>query len=248
MIKFFRHIRRSLIQENKVGKYFKYAIGEIILVVIGILIALQINNWNENKRDRNFELKMLTEVKIALENDLNHYKRMIKRVTSADSSVAKVIEHIHYKHSFHDSLYPLISKLNTGIQWQQNYGPYEGIKSSGINKISNDSLRKSLVQFYDFEYPRNLELIKWSDKNYDTDLNKLRTFRGNPFTTLNKDGTIYIRRKYQKDIFSNPDFLLLIRDFKRRTSSTLNILKSIIPHIEKLHSQINTELKNAELL
>jgi len=49
MIKFFRKIRQNLLMENKTGKYFKYAIGEIILVVIGILIALQINNWNENR-------------------------------------------------------------------------------------------------------------------------------------------------------------------------------------------------------
>jgi len=50
MIKFFRHIRKSLLSEGKTGKYFKYAIGEIILVVIGILIALQINNWNQNRK------------------------------------------------------------------------------------------------------------------------------------------------------------------------------------------------------
>jgi len=50
MIKFFRKIRYNLIKNNKTGKYLKYAIGEIILVVIGILIALQINNWNENRK------------------------------------------------------------------------------------------------------------------------------------------------------------------------------------------------------
>ncbi|MCB0461581.1 MAG: DUF6090 family protein [Flavobacteriaceae bacterium] len=50
MIKFFRHIRKSLLMENKTGKYFKYAIGEIVLVVIGILIALSINNWNEKRK------------------------------------------------------------------------------------------------------------------------------------------------------------------------------------------------------
>ena len=49
MIKFFRRIRQQLLTENKFGKYLKYAIGEIILVVIGILIAIQINTWNENK-------------------------------------------------------------------------------------------------------------------------------------------------------------------------------------------------------
>ena len=52
MIKFFRKIRQNLLIENKTGKYLKYAIGEIILVVIGILIALQINNWNEQRKNQ----------------------------------------------------------------------------------------------------------------------------------------------------------------------------------------------------
>src|SRR6056300_1110140 len=62
MIKFFRRIRFDLMNNNKTGKYFKYAIGEILLVVIGILIALQINNWNENQKDRIIEKEMLTEL------------------------------------------------------------------------------------------------------------------------------------------------------------------------------------------
>ena len=60
MIKFFRKIRQNLLIENKTGAYFKYAIGEIILVVIGILIALQINHWNENRKE-NSSLQILTE-------------------------------------------------------------------------------------------------------------------------------------------------------------------------------------------
>ena len=55
MIKFFRNIRKQLLGEGKTGKYFKYAIGEILLVVIGILIALQINNWNEQQKDNKLE-------------------------------------------------------------------------------------------------------------------------------------------------------------------------------------------------
>ncbi|MCX2719762.1 DUF6090 family protein [Lentiprolixibacter aurantiacus] len=51
MIKFFRQIRYNLIAQNQTVKYLKYAIGEIILVVIGILIALQINNWNEKRKN-----------------------------------------------------------------------------------------------------------------------------------------------------------------------------------------------------
>jgi len=56
MIKFFRKIRQNLLMENKTGKYFKYAIGEILLVVIGILIALSINNWNDQKKSAETEL------------------------------------------------------------------------------------------------------------------------------------------------------------------------------------------------
>ncbi|MFT6699485.1 MAG: hypothetical protein ACJAVD_000984, partial [Porticoccaceae bacterium] len=52
MIKFFRKIRYDLMEKNKTGKYLKYAIGEILLVVIGILFALQINNWNNNKNEK----------------------------------------------------------------------------------------------------------------------------------------------------------------------------------------------------
>ncbi|TYA59241.1 hypothetical protein FVF61_01520, partial [Formosa maritima] len=67
MIKFFRKIRQNLLMENKTGKYFKYAIGEIILVVIGILIALQINNWNNNRIEHKIETNILSEILVNLE-------------------------------------------------------------------------------------------------------------------------------------------------------------------------------------
>jgi len=52
MIKFFRNIRQKLLSEGKTTNYIKYAIGEIVLVMIGILLALQVNNWNENRKKK----------------------------------------------------------------------------------------------------------------------------------------------------------------------------------------------------
>ena len=73
MIKFFRKIRYDLIVTNKTAKYFKYAIGEIVLVVIGILIALSINNWNEDRKSRKQEVKYLknlqTDIGLELQNN-----------------------------------------------------------------------------------------------------------------------------------------------------------------------------------
>ena len=59
MIKFFRKIRYDLMEKNKTGKYLKYAIGEIVLVVIGILIALSINNWNESRKIGNKKQELI---------------------------------------------------------------------------------------------------------------------------------------------------------------------------------------------
>ena len=75
MIKLFRKIRQTPIMENKTGKYFKYAIGEIILVVIGILIALSINNWNEKQKEK----KQIRNIYIRIIQDFNNSVKEIDK-------------------------------------------------------------------------------------------------------------------------------------------------------------------------
>lgn len=96
MIKFFRHIRRSLIQENNMGKYFKYAIGEILLVVFGILIALQINNWNEQRKAKNNEIVLLN--KLQEENSLN---------------ISSLEDHVQLRQQFPNKIYNFIELLES---------------------------------------------------------------------------------------------------------------------------------------
>ncbi|MBN3520374.1 hypothetical protein JYB62_10195 [Algoriphagus lutimaris] len=70
MIKFFRKIRQNLLMENKTGKYLKYAVGEILLVMVGILLALQVNNWNEKQKNVKLEVHYLNRLLKDLELDL----------------------------------------------------------------------------------------------------------------------------------------------------------------------------------
>ncbi|MCA0154420.1 DUF6090 family protein [Winogradskyella vincentii] len=132
MIKFFRHIRRSLIQENKMGKYFKYAIGEILLVVIGILIALQINNWNESQKEseelRNIFIRIEQDFKnSAVEiNDGIEEMKLASIYTNAIllnqvSEDTLYLDEMYFrKHAFSFTGFPDIKINETGIELLKN--------------------------------------------------------------------------------------------------------------------------------
>ena len=95
MIKFFRNIRQNLVMENKNGMYFKYAVGEIVLVVIGILIALQINNWNENVKKLKQEKIYYCKIKEDLESDKINIKRSLKSLNERISSAKRALNNLY---------------------------------------------------------------------------------------------------------------------------------------------------------
>ena len=97
MIEFFRKIRQKLLSENKFSKYLIYAIGEIILVVIGILIALQINNWNENNKQKISIEQSLIEVRENLSTDNIEIPKIIQRLENEIEIQKELIETLENK-------------------------------------------------------------------------------------------------------------------------------------------------------
>jgi hypothetical protein len=150
MIKFFRKIRYNLMETGKTGKYFKYAIGEIILVVIGILIALSINTWNENnksEKEANFQLSKLrdnlisdkAQLKAAIFSDSLYIDNLIfcVKVLSNDIEAPKAefIDRMQY--------------LSTIMNFDPTRGAFDGLISSGkIELISNQNLLETLFSYY----------------------------------------------------------------------------------------------------
>jgi len=152
MIKIFRKIRQQSLTENKFSKYLIYAIGEIILVAIGILIALQVNNWNNSRIERKTEIKLLKEISSNLATDLRNIKLKIKENDIFINSNSNILEHLKDKTEITKSLErDYASLLGHGI-FQPITTSYENLKSQGIYKIRNDSLRYVISKLYDSKY------------------------------------------------------------------------------------------------
>ena len=152
MIKFFRHIRKSLLMENKTGKYFKYAIGEIILVVIGILIALQINNWNEGKKAKEKEREALLEIVSDLEYSLNDLDEVVNtqnnNLTKNINSLKTLIKFLQTDQKYHDSLGTHFYSTNSYDEPYFKTSGYNSLSSIGMDLVEDSKIRSAIGQFY----------------------------------------------------------------------------------------------------
>ena len=150
MIKFFRHIRKRLVIENRFSKYLLYAIGEIILVVIGILIALQINNWNENKKLRNQEITYLNNLRGDLQTQINMLDVYIDYENIIIDHSNDIIEHFEFHGGFDnmDSIFPKLNDLTTRWTFSNaNTTLLQMLNSNQINIIQNIELKEELIAF-----------------------------------------------------------------------------------------------------
>jgi hypothetical protein len=147
MIPFFRKIRKKMADDNKPLKYVRYAIGEIVLVVIGILIALQINNNNEIRKSREKELHYLNNIKSDLQLNINEIQDYIDIRTRRIVSANKVIEHFEGKPLTDlDEFNRNIVNIYTWRKFYQINNTFQELTNSGnLALISNDSIKNTLL-------------------------------------------------------------------------------------------------------
>ena len=159
MIKFFRTIRKKLIEQSKVRNYFFYAIGEIILVVIGIFIAIQANNWNVERvaqKELAFELEKLV---INLKQDTLEIHNRIKVnneiISSLDSCLIVLKNPKAYsKRYFSELFFP----INQTVDFISNKTSFNSLTTSGkLQKLKNNTLIDSLSYFYTIDGYKNIE-------------------------------------------------------------------------------------------
>ena len=171
MLKFFRKIRQRLLQENRFSKYLLYALGEIGLVVVGILIALQINTWNEHRKIRIQEQKLLVNLKAETKLNIEQLNFVMVEKEKITRNIKLVLEYTKAPKSLDDAvnfdsiIYPIVVS-----GWK--YFPIDGLQNDILNSdkldiISNDSLR-----YYISSMPRYWKSLAEEEETHRKDLHE----------------------------------------------------------------------------
>jgi hypothetical protein len=219
MIKFFRKIRQNLLSEGKTGKYLKYSIGEIVLVVIGILIALSINNWNQNRVNEQKEKLLLLELHDEFVKNQQQFESVVLVHKDALKSTNYMINQfpINPKEINLDTLFA----YTRGWGDRYTFNPSQGVIKSLVNSssfdiISDSELRKLLISWEDVlaDYqeeennaslsmrnhigPKLLDNIpfgNFKDERFDTSY----------FASIQFENMFKVRRNNLKDIIGNEE-------------------------------------------
>ena len=193
--------------DNKPLKYMRYAIGEIILVVIGILIALQINNWNEERKMRIVELDILRGIKqnilldtIDLIDNMKNYKEMFKRDSNTFYHIA---DRKPLDSTLESNLIDMGTETSPTLTLHRSY--FDEANSRGLTIISNKALRDSISRLYEFRYKYLLYI-----QNNDPTTNYISKYHDllSPYIRILPGINMKISKEHYQSILNDEKFLI----------------------------------------
>ena len=246
MIKFFRKIRYTLMEQNKTGKYLKYAIGEIVLVMLGILLALQVNNWNEARKATKQEVKILTELKNDLATNQNEIIESYVRTNERQKSAVLILNYLEERLPVDDSLKRAFESIKGDVIFNMANTSYKFVESQGINTLSNDSLRIRITEMFE-RHLKNIRTREDRNRNIvDSELIPLMYERFKSSLTIDEDFSfsnenlnmpIDIKSLREDPIFRNA--IIRLQDW---LLVRLNWQKEALKSLERLISDVQDEI------
>ncbi|GAA4816698.1 DUF6090 family protein [Litoribaculum gwangyangense] len=250
MIKLFRNIRKNLLTESKNIKYLKYAIGEIILVVIGILIALQINTWNEENKTKHLEIKILKELHSNLNIDLFGIQEDITSMDLIDKACKEVVTYLKTKDKPDSTFNYLITALRVRPHFDPNKSGYGLLQSKGVEVISNDSLRNNISLLYEraYTYYRRYEDERLDFQNYNCTAKFLEYFYENFDVNSRWYAKFFITQEDYDKLRKDESFFKLASAIAFENATLQHRAKRTEKHImdllEFIEKQLNPDLSN----
>jgi len=224
-------------EKNKTGQYLKYAIGEVLLVVIGILIALSLNNWNESRKDSIFERKVISELSVDVSQDIEEMNNALDSINESQRSSYLIIQHMENKTEYHDSLNKHFSHALRFWSLSPNKIAFEMAKEEGMYFISNDSIRfyASKVNGYTFDYVQVLE-------------NRFQDYKSNIILPhiqplFNSYNFISMKPNSYEELRQDTTYLSIIKSIISMRAQYKTMLEFRYEQLSKLNSMIKKEIE-----
>ena len=250
MIKFFRKIRQNLLSEGKTGNYLKYAIGEIVLVVIGILIALQINNWNQKYRNDRLANIFLTDFKQDLEKDVESLKRRIANNNQMSSSIDSILFTLANKKDLSKKEYLTFMELNASLVYESYFIPekitlrqFEASNNASI--LSSKKLKNKLFEYYSENDRNEMNGEKSTQLYQHLFISKeisMPLFSGDLLSDIS-GSNLEKSNVVLKDLVMNPSYIWALKGKKSITNGQTYQYEKIMTLAENLIISIDSELK-----
>jgi hypothetical protein len=251
MIKFFRTIRHKLLAENKSGRYLLYALGEIMLVVIGILIALQVNNWNDTRKNQitesEYYCKLLDDFELDQKNLAKLYSESEQKISVAKNLLLDLKQGQKDK-SYYINEYIKAYRTNAFVP---SKATITDILSTGkFHLITNDSLKNKLIRYYaeldNFLYQLELNRSNTLEKAFEYESWVEVGFQNAAYASeslgpeilatlpvndwhLNEDSKYF--RQFQDDLV----FFIIMREREKQ------FFEGILQEMKPLYSQLKNE-------
>lgn len=246
MIGFFRKIRKKLANDNQFLKYSRYALGEIILVVIGILIALQLNNLNDRVKERTVEIKILREILSNLEHDLIEIRSDIRTMDSVNQASKDINQFIKTDAITSEKFFYDVSTLRVNPHFDPNKSGYNLLVSKGVEIILNDNLRGSLSILYEslYTYYYRYEEERTQFKLQQIDPFLLKYFEWHLRPELEFFGHLQISELDYLKIKKDRNFSKLLYAIAYNNTIVQNRAQRVESGIESLILEIENELES----
>ena len=152
MINFFRKVRKKLADQNKPLKYFRYAVGEIVLVMIGILLALQVNNWNEARKDQRTLTNILQNIAADMRVDALNIKEIMEYSEEENKKIKSFLDHEDYSGFTRDSLEQHLVVYSYSTGWRMS--GFDNLRDSGITEYGEyTEVVKRIKEYYEYWIP-----------------------------------------------------------------------------------------------
>jgi hypothetical protein len=234
--------------KSGIKNYLPHALGEILLIVIGILIAQSVSNWNAERIEKIAELNILRDLREEFINDSLSLETQIEGLTQNVKNISLILAVIEQNKEYSDTLETYFSSIVTPFIWDESKSSYQTLLAKGVDQISNEKIRKQIINLHNNLY----QSLKFSGKGIYVSYAQLNEYCSKHFDLvagemIDKDGRMVSARMIPRnftDLRKDKLFFTLIRSVVEQKKVLLALLKYAKSSVNNMTKNLEAEIKS----